>query len=76
MLQAHLASTVFCYPATGQPDYLQMFTWMREQGYTGYATVEVSSQIHKRDDFDPIRTTRTCYDRMAAAFEQAKLPRP
>ncbi len=66
----------FLLPGAGRADYPLMFRTLRDLGYAGYATVEVSAQIHRRDDFEPIPATRDCYERMAAAFDQAGLPRP
>ena len=66
----------FLLPGDGETDYVTMFRQMRRLGYTGYANVEVSSQIHKHPDYEPISTARGCYDRMATAFEEAQLRRP
>ncbi|MDE0629453.1 MAG: sugar phosphate isomerase/epimerase [Bryobacterales bacterium] len=66
----------FLLPGDGQTDYPAMFRKMRELGFQGYATVEISSQIHRDDRFEPIPATRTCYERMSAAIEQARLIRP
>lgn len=66
----------FLLPGDGETDYAAMFRKVRELGFQGYANVEVSAQIHRRDDFEPIPATRICYERMAGAFEQAGLTRP
>ena len=66
----------FLLPGEGETDYVTMFRRMRRLGYRGYANVEVSAQIHKHPDFEPISAARTCYDRMATAFEEAQLQRP
>ena len=66
----------FLLPGDGETDYAAMFRAVRDLEYQGYANVEVSAQIHKKDDFEPIPATRICYERMAAAFEQAGLTRP
>ena len=66
----------FLLPGDGATDYDALFGGLRRRGYRGYATVEVSAQIHRRDDFEPIATTMLCYERMASAFERAGLARP
>lgn len=66
----------FLLPGDGPTDYVEMFRQLGHLGYEGYATVEVSAQIHRLSDFEPIATANLCYERMAAAFEEAGLPRP
>lgn len=66
----------FLLPGDGETDYTAMFRKVRELGFQGYANVEVSAQIHRKDDFEPIPATRICYERMAAAFDGAGLTRP
>ena len=66
----------FLLPGDGPTDYVEMFRQLGDLGYEGYATVEVSAQIHRLSDFEPIATANLCYERMAAAFEEAGLPRP
>ncbi len=66
----------FLLPGEGETDYPLMFRTLGELGYSGHATVEVSAQIHREDDFEPIPATRICYERMAAAFDAAGLTRP
>ena len=69
-------SHAFLLPGDGETDYPAMFRKLQDLGYQGHATVEVSAQIHRRDDFEPIPTVRICYERMAAAFSEAGLSRP
>lgn len=66
----------FLLPGDGPTDYVEMFRQLGRLGYDGYVTVEVSAQIHRLPDFQPILTADLCYERMAAAFEEAGLPRP
>ena len=66
----------FLLPGDGETDYVTMFRRMRQAGYRGYANVEISAQIHKLPEFEPIAAARICYDRMASAFEEAQLLRP
>ena len=65
----------FLLPGDGPTDYVEMFRQLGQLGYDGHVTVEVSSQIHKLPDFQPISTADLCYERMAAAFDEAGLPR-
>ncbi len=66
----------FLLPGDGSTDYVEMFRQLGQLGYEGHATVEVSAQIHRLDDYQPIAAASLCYERMAAAFEEAGLPRP
>lgn len=66
----------FLLPGDGSTDYVEMFRQWGQLGYEGHATVEVSAQIHRLDDYQPIAAASLCYERMAAAFEEAGLPRP
>ena len=44
-------------------------------GHGGFGNVKVSAQIHPRDGYQPIATTRLGYERMAAAIEEVGLTR-
>ena len=66
----------FLLPGDGETDYVTMFRHLRRLGFRGYANVEVSAQIHRHPDYEPISTARTCYERMATAFDKAQLGRP
>ncbi len=66
----------FLLPGDGPTDYVEMFRELVRLGYGGFANVEVSAQIHKHPDYQPVAAARDCYERMAAAFQAAELPRP
>ena len=66
----------FLLPGDGPTDYVEMFGELGRLGYDGFACIEVSAQIHKLPDFQPIAIANLCYERMVAAFEEAGLPRP
>lgn len=66
----------FLLPGDGETDYPTLFGKLRELGFRGYATVEISSHLHRDDAFEPIQATRTCYERMSEAMERAGLARP
>ena len=73
--QGERGSHRFLLPGDGETDYVELFRQLGQLGYGGFANVEVSAQIHRRDDYQPIATTRLCYERMAAAIEEAGLTR-
>ena len=66
----------FLLPGDGDTDYSELCSQLLRLGFKGYANVEVSAQIHRELDYQPILTTRVCYERMAAAFESAGISRP
>lgn len=66
----------YLLPGDGETDYLELFRQLLRHDYVGFATVEVSSHIHRRRDYQPIATARLCYQRMSVAFEAAGLTRP
>ena len=66
----------FLLPGDGETDYSELCSQLLRLGFAGYANVEVSAQIHRELDYQPILTTRVCYERMAAAFESAGISRP
>lgn len=66
----------FLLPGDGSTDYVTMFRKLKESGFHGYVNVEVSAQIHRRDDFEPLPAVRACYERMASALKEAGVSRP
>ena len=66
----------YLLPGDGTTDYVELFRQLRKHGYGGFVTVEVSVHIHGEPDYEPVATLKLCYQRMAAAFEKAGLPRP
>lgn len=66
----------FLLPGDGTTDYAQLFRQAAGLGFRGFATVEVSAQLHRADGYEPIAVTRACYQRMAAAMAAAGLSRP
>ena len=60
----------------GVTDYIELFRQLRKRGYGGFVNVEVSAQIYRKPDYERIPTLKLCYQRMAAAFDKAGLPRP
>jgi hypothetical protein len=57
----------FLLPGDGQIDYVEYFKLLNEFGYSGFVSVKVSAQIHRKPEFEPIPTARLCYERLAPA---------
>jgi sugar phosphate isomerase/epimerase len=66
----------YVLPGEGGTDYVAYFRLLNELGYHGFVGVEITSQIHSKPGYDPLATTRLCYDRLAPAFEKASVVRP
>ena len=66
----------YLLPGDGETDYVLLFSLLKQHGYDGFVNVEVSGQIHKLPDYEPLATAKLCYQRMSAAFESAGLKRP
>lgn len=65
----------FLIPGEGDSDYPAYLTAMDRAGYTGYITAEISMQVHKRPDYDPLAAATMTYQTLDAAFRQAGLER-
>lgn len=61
----------FLLPGEGGVDYEKLARLLVAQGYGGSVTVEVSSQIQRRDDYHPLGAAIDSYDLLEAAFESA-----
>lgn len=66
----------YLLPGDGKTDYLAYFRLIKELGYTGDVNVEVSGHIQRKPDYDPVATTKLCYQRLAPLMAQAGLVRP
>src|SRR4051794_34493228 len=60
---------------SGTFDYARLLRLFYDGGYRGDVCCEVSSQVSKKPDYDPIAAAKACYAKMAGAFEKAKVPR-
>ncbi len=66
----------YLLPGEGGTDYVELFRQLQKHNYGGFATVEVSSQIHRQLDYEPVAAAQLCYERMSTAFKAAGLLRP
>ena len=66
----------YLLPGEGKTDYLAYFRLLRELGYSGFVSVEVSAHVHRKPEYRPVPTTKLCYERLAPLLEQAGLVRP
>lgn len=66
----------YLLPGDGKTDYLAYFRLLKELKYSGFVNVEVSGHIHRKPGYQPIPTTKLCYERLAPLMEQAGLTRP
>ncbi|MGH2346674.1 MAG: sugar phosphate isomerase/epimerase, partial [Chloroflexota bacterium] len=56
-------------------DYVEYLKAMRQAGYDGFITGEVSVMVQRRPGYDPLAATTMTYRTLARAFEQAGIQR-
>lgn len=66
----------FLIPGEGDFDYAAYLGEMSKAGYEGYVTAEVSMQVHRRPDYDPLAAAEMCYRTLERAFAESGTPRP
>ena len=59
----------FLLVGDGRLDYKEHFRMLRKLGYRGWIVVEVSSQIHSRNDYNPLRAARQCFERLKPVLD-------
>lgn len=65
----------FLIPGEGPFDYVRYLKAMRQAGYVGFITGEVSVMVQRRPDYDPLGAATMTYQTLARAFEQAGVRR-
>jgi sugar phosphate isomerase/epimerase len=65
----------FLIPGEGLFDYVRYLKAMRQAGYDGFITGEVSVMVQRRPDYDPLLATSMTYQTLARAFEEAGIRR-
>ncbi|HEX5692521.1 MAG TPA: hypothetical protein VFX76_21045, partial [Roseiflexaceae bacterium] len=58
-------------PGEGEFDYVAYLQAMREHGYDGFITAEVSIMVQRRPNYDPLAAAEQTYRTLARSFEQA-----
>jgi len=61
---------------TGDIDYAALIRQFYQGGYRGDFNCEISAQISKKKDYDPMVVAKQCYKNLAPAFVAAGVPRP
>jgi sugar phosphate isomerase/epimerase len=61
----------FLIPGEGEFDYVAYLRAMREHGYDGFITAEVSIMVQRRPGYDPLAAAEQSYRTLAHAFDQA-----
>jgi len=65
----------FLIPGEGPFDYVTYLEEMHEAGYEGYITAEVSMQVQRRPDYDPLAAAELTYRTLEGAFRRASFRR-
>ena len=65
----------FLIPGEGEFDYVTYLRAMREHGYDGFITAEVSIMVQRRPGYDPLQAAEQTYQTLSHAFKQAGIAR-
>jgi inosose dehydratase len=65
----------FLIPGEGPFDYVRYLRAMRDAGYDGFITGEVSVMVQRRPNYDPLAATTFTYDTLSRAFDAAGIER-
>lgn len=65
----------YLLPGAGDVDYTAYLRKMASVGYNGFITTEISAQIFRQADYDPVAAAQFCYDTLAQAFVDAGISR-
>ena len=61
----------FLIPGEGDFDFVEYLLEMQKAGYDGYISAEISMQVHRRPDYDPIAAAEVTYRTLTQAFAAA-----
>ncbi|MEW6356126.1 MAG: sugar phosphate isomerase/epimerase [Planctomycetota bacterium] len=59
----------------GDLDSTRYMKAMKEAGWSDFITLEVSTRVWSKPDYDPIEAAKFCYASLARAFREAGVPR-
>ncbi|MFO7168582.1 MAG: sugar phosphate isomerase/epimerase [Chloroflexota bacterium] len=65
----------FLIPGEAPFDWVGYLHAMREHGYDGYITAEVSIMVQRRPNYDPLAAAELTYNTLAKAFDEAGIAR-
>ena len=65
----------FLIPGEGSFDFVHYLKEMEKSGYDGYITAEVSMQVQKRPDYDPLAAADLTFRTLDNAFREAHIVR-
>jgi inosose dehydratase len=65
----------FLIPGEGPFDYVRYLRAMRDAGYDGFITGEVSVMVQRRPGYDPLAATTLTYETLSRAFAEAGIER-
>ena len=63
----------FLIPGEGPFDFVKYLKEMQQVGYEGYITAEVSMQVQRRPDYDPLAAAELTYRTLEGAFRAAAI---
>ena len=65
----------FLIPGEGDFDYVTYLKAMRDHGYTGFITAEISNMVQRRPGYYPLAAATQTYNTLAQAFTDAGIER-
>jgi inosose dehydratase len=65
----------YLIPGEGEFDYVDYLKTMAAEGYDGFIGVEISNQVQRRPDYDPLATATQSYQVISQAFVEAGIVR-
>lgn len=66
----------FLIPGEGEFDYVTYLKEMKQAGYDGYISAEVSVMVQRRPNYDPLAAATQTYETLDGAFRAAGIERP